>query len=151
MFGPYDGGSIVGDRNANQRSMNLYIVKIPCKFGVPQDSRRWEWISIQFNIGDANIPFQVPRCGALALGDMAAPTAGGVEFWGNGLGDGVGGGGPPAGGGVVASPPFITVNKGDALGIYIGKQQLYYTKTNSSTNLNFLISPATFSISVIPL
>ncbi len=130
--------------------MNLYIVKIPCLGGVPQDARFGEWISIQFNIGDVNNQHPVPRCGAQALGDMAAPTVGGVEFWGNGTGDGAGGGGPPAGGGQIASSPFITVFKGDALGIYIGKQQLYYTKTNPS-NQHFLISPATFSISGIPL
>ena len=46
------------------------------------------------------------------------------------------------------SGDFPEANAGDALGIYIAEQQLFYTKTNQSTNHNFLISPATFSLKV---
>jgi hypothetical protein len=149
MFGPYDGGNIVGDfdRNNNPRSMNLYIVRIPCTDGIPQRSNSWEWVKIEFNIATSSSPLLLYRCGHNALVDMDG-IDGRPKFQGVGVGDGSGGGDPPTGGGAGGNLLPLSVNAGDALGIYIAEQQLFYTKTNQSTNHNFLISPATFSLKV---
>jgi len=118
--------------------MNLYIVKIPCADGVPQKSINWHWVKIEFNIATSGTPILMHRCGHNALGDMDG-NDGKPKLQGVGFGDGSGGGGPPTGGGAGGNSLPLRVNAGDALGIYIAEQQLFYTKTNQSTNHNFLI------------
>ena len=162
VFGPYDGGNIVGgwETTGKASSMNLYIVKIPqttyrapitsAETPVPDVSGNWEWIKIHFDSSYLGTPTAtaVGRCGSYTLRDMIAnpgPIHGRplLKSFGTGAYN-------QAGGGTDINSTWTGLKfvPGDILGFFIGKQGLFYSKLNTETNEYYLISPATFSLKV---
>jgi len=125
MFGPYEAGGVVGGIHIGT-TMDIYIVKIACKGSVPIASGNWEWAKITLK---NDFPIDNPRCGDYSLSDLGALY---------GIGDPLS---APTGGPISVAP-------GDALGICIYSNTMYYDNVSPATGTNYLISPATFSIQV---
>ena len=165
VFGPYDGGRIVGgwEKTGRASAMNLYIVRIPqilytqvvpgptsFETLVPDSSGNWEWIKLNFDpiylMPNPPTATAVGRCGSYTLRDMISPfTHGRPQLAGSGTGVYTG---PVTL--ITSTWTGITFNPGDTLGIFIGKQGLFYEQINPATSEHYLISPATFSLKVKP-
>jgi hypothetical protein len=168
VFGPYDGGLTVGGWAASgvapfSNDMYLYIVRIPQitytfsqlgvtkKTLVPDSSGNWEWIKLNFDprylTPNPPTATAVGRCGSYTLRDMIPPlfTHGRPQLVGSGTGVYTG---PVTL--ITSTWTGITFNPGDTLGIFIGKQGLFYEQINPVTSEHYLISPATFSLKVKP-
>jgi len=171
VFGPYDGGNTVGGWAPTTVSpytsnMNLYIVKIPQitykpsglpggapvpETLVPDASGNWKWIKLTFDPTYRPQPPPIPatqtavgRCGSYTLRDMIAPfthARPGLQSFGTGTYNQVG---TP----ITSIWTGLKFVPGDTLGIFIGKQGMFYENKNLETNEFYLISPATFSLKV---